>query len=185
MSQLWLWWQSSCGFYSNETCCLSVVSQALSQETYCNLPSLSTWRTTMVVGLYRMLKRIRCDGSCARDSQLLTHNCCGHDITLPVPLLLDEIIADLACKLHYQPLTCWTRFLPTCPVSYTTSHSAVERGSCGPDLRATLLASRLLNEFLVDLTCELRYQPVSCSCSTATRNGVIRHGWDLEVTDGQ
>ena len=76
----------------------------------------------MVVGLYRMLKRIRCDGSCARGSRLLTRDCCGHG-------------------LRY----------------YANSRFPVERDSCRPRLRATLLAARLLDEILADLACELRY----------------------------
>ena len=56
------------------------------------------------------------------------------DDTLPAARLLDEILVDLACEPCYQPLGCWTRFLSTWPVSYATSRSAVERGSCEPDL---------------------------------------------------
>ena len=59
----------------------------------------------------------------------------------------------------------WTRFLSTLPASYATSRSAVERDSCGPDLRATLLAARLLNEFLAALLHETEW---------------IGLGWDLE-----
>ena len=89
-----------------------------------------------------MVKRIRCDDSCARGSRLLTRDCCGHGLryyaTSRSPVGRDS-------------------GLPTSPASYATSRSPVERGSCTPDLQATLLASRLLNEFVVDLTCELRY----------------------------
>ena len=59
-------------------------------------------------------------------------------------------------SVYFLPVT-RNGYPPTWPVSYASSRSAVEQGSCGPDLRAMLLASRLLDEFLVDLTCELCY----------------------------
>ena len=63
---------------------------------------------------------------------------CNH--TLPPALLLDEILGDFACELRYYPLDL-----------------LLDENSWRPGLRATLLAARLLNEFLVDLTFELRY----------------------------
>ena len=63
--------------------------------------------------------------------------------------------------LRCQPLTCWTRFSPTWPASYATSRLAVERNSCGPDFRTTLLAAL----FLVALLLEAEW---------------TRLGWNLE-----
>ena len=128
-------------------------------------------------------------------------------------------VVDMACDITLPAALCWmrflptspessvtsqspveqARFLPTSPASSTTSQSPVEQGSCGPDLRATLLASRcwarflwtwlvsyatsisLLNEFLVDLTCKL--QTTSHSVVLAAlllETEWIRLGWDLE-----
>ena len=57
----------------------------------------------MLVGLYQMVKCIRCDGSCTRGSRLLTHDCCGHGLRYYTTshFLLDEILANLACELRY------------------------------------------------------------------------------------
>ena len=94
----------------------------------------------MVVGLYQMLKRIRCDGVCAK----------------VVDYLLVTAV-DMACDITLPAALCWMRFLPTSPESSATSQSPVEQSSCRPHLRATLLAAQLLNKVLADLTCELHY----------------------------
>ena len=155
----------------------------------------------MVVGLYRMLKRIRCDGACARGGRLLTRDCCGHGLQYYTTScsLLDEILANLTWELCYQPIACWARFLPTSPVSYATKPIACWARFLPTSLWATLLASRcwarflwtwlvssttsisLLNKFLVDLTCKL--QTTSHSVVLAAlllETEWIRLGWDLE-----
>ena len=51
-----------------------------------------------------MLKRIRCDGSCARGSlgySVATVVDMACDVALPAARLLDEILADLASELRY------------------------------------------------------------------------------------
>ena len=90
-------------------------------------------------------------------------------------------VVDMACDITLPAALCWMRFLPTSPESSATSKSPVEQSSCRPDLRAMLLATRLLSKVLVDLTCKL--QTTSHSVVLAVlllKTEWIRLGWDLE-----